>query len=142
MSRGQQKPIQVKVSTSKVIKALEDSLSKLEANYSQQEINEAKYEKALEEHKKLVFAYCLKHVDKAINLRVNHRSWQGQVNVDFDLPVQDGDLPKTPEKDYVSINEHAYKEQKEEIENAIRILKMTDDEVVNTSTFNAISRYL
>jgi hypothetical protein len=30
----------------------------------------------------------------------------------------------------------------EEIENAIRILKMTDEEVVSTSTYNAIARYL
>ena len=29
-----------------------------------------------------------------------------------------------------------------EIENAIRILKMTDEEVVSTSTYNAIARYL
>jgi hypothetical protein len=33
-------------------------------------------------------------------------------------------------------------EQKQELENAIRILKMTDEEVVNTSTYNAIARYL
>jgi hypothetical protein len=37
---------------------------------------------------------------------------------------------------------HTYLEQKQEIENAIRILKMTDEEVVNTSTYNAIARYL
>jgi hypothetical protein len=40
------------------------------------------------------------------------------------------------------MNEWQYKEQKEEIENAIRILKMTDEEVVNTSTYNAVARYL
>jgi hypothetical protein len=28
------------------------------------------------------------------------------------------------------------------MENAIRILKMTDEETVNTSTYNAIARYL
>jgi hypothetical protein len=31
---------------------------------------------------------------------------------------------------------------KEEMENAIRILKMTDEETVSTSTYNAIARYL
>jgi hypothetical protein len=40
------------------------------------------------------------------------------------------------------MNEWQYKEQKEEIENAIRILKMTDEETVNTSTYNAVARYL
>ncbi len=40
------------------------------------------------------------------------------------------------------IHQHTYREQKEEMENAIRILKMTDEEVVNTSTYNAVARYL
>jgi len=30
----------------------------------------------------------------------------------------------------------------EEIENALRILKMTDEEVVSTSTYNSIAKYL
>jgi hypothetical protein len=40
------------------------------------------------------------------------------------------------------MNEYEYRNQKEEIANAIRILKMTDEEVVNTSTYNAVARYL
>jgi hypothetical protein len=40
------------------------------------------------------------------------------------------------------MHQHSYNEQKEEISNAIRILKMTDEEVVNTSTYNAVARYL
>jgi hypothetical protein len=31
---------------------------------------------------------------------------------------------------------------KEEMSNAIRILKMTDEEVVSTSTYQAVARYL
>jgi len=31
---------------------------------------------------------------------------------------------------------------KEEISNAIRILQLTDEEVVSTSTYNSIARYL
>ncbi len=46
------------------------------------------------------------------------------------------------EKDYEVIHLHTYREMKEEMENAIRILKMTDEEVVSTSTYNAIARYL
>ncbi len=37
---------------------------------------------------------------------------------------------------------HNYRDTKEEIENAIRILKMTDEETVSTSTYNSIARYL
>jgi hypothetical protein len=51
-------------------------------------------------------------------------------------------LPKEPTKDFVVMHQHSYLEQKNEIANAIRILKMTDEEVVNTSTYNAVARYL
>jgi hypothetical protein len=51
-------------------------------------------------------------------------------------------LPKEPERDFEVLHQHTYREQKEEMANAIRILKMTDEEVVNTSTYNAVARYL
>ena len=40
------------------------------------------------------------------------------------------------------MHKSTYLEQKEEIQNAIRILQMTDEETVNTSTYNAVARYL
>ena len=51
-------------------------------------------------------------------------------------------MPKEPEKDFETLHQHSYNEQKAEISNAIRILKMTDEETVNTSTYNAVARYL
>jgi hypothetical protein len=52
------------------------------------------------------------------------------------------DLPTEPEKDFEVIHSSTYRESKKEIQNAIRILKMTDEETVNTSTYNAIAQYL
>jgi len=40
------------------------------------------------------------------------------------------------------MNVHTYREMKEEISNAIRILQLTDEEVVSTSTYNSIAKYL
>jgi hypothetical protein len=40
------------------------------------------------------------------------------------------------------MHSHNYREQKEEISNAIRILKMTDEETVSASTYQAVARYL
>ena len=51
-------------------------------------------------------------------------------------------MPEEPKKDFESFHEWQYKEMVDEIENAIRILKMTDEETVSTSTYNAIARYL
>ena len=37
---------------------------------------------------------------------------------------------------------HSYKEDNQAIENAIRILKMTDEEYVSTSTYSAVSKFI
>jgi histidinol-phosphate/aromatic aminotransferase/cobyric acid decarboxylase-like protein len=139
---ARQKAISVKIATPKVIKALEQALATLEVNYTSQEANEAKYEKARKVWQKQVQDYAIANISKAENFRTNYRNWSNNLNIDFDLTVLEKDLPKEPEKDFESIHLHTYREQKEEISNAIRILKMTDEETVSTSTYNAIARYL
>jgi hypothetical protein len=139
---SRQKAISVKIATPKVIKALETALAKLEADYASQEANEAKYEKLRKAWQKEVQDYAIANIKKAENFRTNYRSWSNNLNIDFDLTVLEKDLPKEPEKDFETLHVHTYREQKEEISNAIRILKMTDEEVVSTSTYNAVARYL
>jgi hypothetical protein len=139
-SRG--KSISVKIATPKVIKALETKLAELETNYANQEANEAKHQKAFEKWRKELIAYAVGNIKKAENFRTNYRSWNNTLNIDFDLTVSESELPKEPQRDFEQIAHHTYREQKEEISNAIRILKMTDEETVNTSTYNAIARYL
>jgi len=136
------KAISVKIATAKVIKALEGALAKLELDYTSQADNEAKFQKANDNYKTELIAYATKHIAKAENFRTSYRSWNNQLNIDFDLTVKESDLPIQPERDFEQMGAHSYKEQKEEIANAIRILKMTDEEVVNTSTYNAVARYL
>ena len=140
MARG--KAISVKIPTQRVITALETRLAKLEADYTKQDENEAKFQKKMEAWKKEIGKWAIGQFSKAENLRTNYRSWNKTLNVDFDLTVSEGEFPAEPEKDYETIHQHTYREQKEEMENAIRILKMTDEEVVNTSTYNAVARYL
>ena len=136
------KSISVKIATPKVIKALEVRLAELEKNYANQETNEAQYKKAYEKWQKELVEYAVANIKKAENFRTNYRSWNNQLNIDFDLTVSKDGLPVEPERDFEQMGSHTYKEQKQEIENAIRILKMTDEETVNTSTYNAIARYL
>jgi hypothetical protein len=140
MSRG--KSISVKIATPKVIKALETRLAELEKNYATQGENEARYAKSVEKWRKEVGKWAIENFSKAENLRTNYRSWNNTLNVDFDIITKEGNFPAEPEKDFEVVHTHTYNEQKEEITNAIRILKMTDEEVVNTSTYNAIARYL
>ena len=140
---ARQKAISVKIATPKVIKALEEALATLEVNYTSQEANEAKYQKAYEKYKKELIDYAVANIKKAENFRTNFRSWNGTLNIDFDLTgLSESALPKEPSKDFESMSIYNYREQKEEISNAIRILKMTDEETVSTSTYQAVARYL
>ena len=136
------KAINVKIPTVRVIAGLEQALATLEADYASQEANEAKYDEARKAWQKKVIDYAVANISKAENFRTNYRNWSNNLNIDFDLTVLEKDLPKEPEKDYETIHLSTYRESKKEISNAIRLLKMTDEETVNTSTYNAVARYL
>ena len=140
MARG--KAINVKIATPKVITALTNKLVELEANYKKQDENEAKYQDLYSAWKKELFAFAITKIDSAENVRTNYRQWSNNLNVDFDLTVKENEFPAEPTRDFEQIHQHTYREMKEEMENAIRILKMTDEETVSTSTYNAIARYL
>ena len=140
MARG--KAISVKIATPKIIKALETKLAQLTKDYEAQEANEAKYKKAYEKWQKEIGKWAMERWAKAENIRTNYRSWNNTLNIDFDLTTKETDFPAQPEKDFEVIHAHSYREMKQEIENAIRILKMTDEETVNTSTYNAVAQYL
>jgi hypothetical protein len=142
MARGNGRTINVKLPTAKVITALQQALAKLELDYATQDEAEAKYQKAAEKWRKEVIKFAIDNISKAENIRTNYRQWTKSLNVDFDLTVNDGEFPTEPERKFEQIHQHTYREQKDEMENAIRILKMTDEETVNTSTYNAIARYL
>lgn len=136
------KSINVKIPTIKVIKALETRLAELEANYKKQDENEAKFQKAYEKWQKEIAKWAVAQFSKADNIRTNYRTWSETLNVDFDIKTNGTDFPKEPERDFEVVHNHNYLEQKNEMANAIRILKMTDEEVVSTSTYNSIARYL
>jgi hypothetical protein len=135
------KSINVKIATTKVIKALETKLAQIQKDKANQATNEERYNKAHEKWSKDVAKLALNAINKAENLQANLR-YNGMINVDFNLPKGAIDLPAEPQKDFDTYHEWQYKEMVDEIENAIRILKMTDEETVSTSTYNSIARYL
>jgi len=142
MARGNGRTINVKLPTKKVITALQQALDKLELDYTSQDEAEGKYQKATEKWRKEVIKFAVDNISKAENIRTNYRQWNNNLNVDFDLTVKESEFPAEPQRDFESMNIHSYREMKEEIANAIRILQLTDEEVVSTSTYNSIARYL
>ena len=136
------KAITVKVATPKVIKALEARLIKLEKDYTSQEALETKYQKAIEAWRKELGKWAIANYSKAENIRINYRNYNNTLNVDFDIVTKESVFPVEPQKDFEVIRQHSYDEMKEEIRNALSILRMTDELTVNTSTMNQIAKYL
>ena len=135
------KSINVKIATTKVIKALENKLVQIKKDKANQKVNEEKFSKAMEKYNKEIAKLALGQISKAQDLSA-HTRYNGTISVSFSLPAGTIELPDEPKKDFETYHDWQYKEMVEEIENAIRILKMTDEETVSTSTYNSIARYL
>lgn len=136
---AQSKTLTVKVSVVKVIEALETKLAQVTKDFASQEGNEAKFDKLQEVWKKQASKIIVDNFSKAENIRIAQR-YDGKTNIDFD--VIGVKLPEEPQRDFEVIQSWKYNEIKEEIENALRVLRMTDEEVVSTSTMKSISQYL
>lgn len=139
MARGKGS-INVKLPVKKVIKSLELALVKLEKDWQDQEKKEAKFKKLEKEFNAKIAAIAIRNVLKSDDLHATVR-WE-KVCVNFTIAANKLELPPEPQRDFKMIGSYDYEQQKEEISNAIRILKMTDEETVSTSTYNAISKYL
>lgn len=137
--RGQ--TVNVKVPRKKIIAALEKALVKLETNYKTQETNEALYKLQLARWEKTMFKAAISKVAKAQDIKINSR-YNGVINIDFDLPAGTIKLSEEPKRKFDLMLDWQYKESKEEIENAIRVLNMCEDEVISTATYGSITKYL
>ena len=142
MARGNGRTLNVKIPTAKVIKALEQALNKLELDYTSQDEAESKYQKSMDKWRKDMNSWAMSNFSKAKDIRTNYRIWNKTLNVDFDLITDEKDFPQEPERNFEQMSVHTYRDMKDEMSNAIRILKMTDEETVSTSTYNSIARYL
>jgi hypothetical protein len=129
--------ISVKVATTKVIKALETKLADSKSAITNNEKKRKDYEKVEKAYSKEVADIVFKHISKA---EVSaHENWRNELNVTITLPAN---TVKLPEKPSIDLERELGQYEITEIENAIRILKMTDEEFVNASTFKQVAQYL
>lgn len=138
MSKGK---LSVRIPTVKLIKALSDKLKAMEKEFNEKEALKRKYEKAQKEWEKEVFNIAVKNADiVSVNVRSNYRN---EITIGVNFRPKAFELPPEPEMPSNDVmKNYDYEHQKSEIENVLRILKMTEDETVNTSTYQAVSKYL
>jgi hypothetical protein len=149
MSKG----INIKVSKDKLVTALKEKLSEVC-------LNQSLYEKAVKTHKDIWEDYqnkvkkiAVKSIDSVTN--VTESRWQSDDNFkvySFDVKIPVSQLPQQPEepippykggrghgRNYVS---NDYDDIVADLTNAIRMLELSDEDVVSTATYASVSRYL
>lgn len=129
--------ISVKVATPKVIKALEAKLVEGKNAITNNEKKRKEYAKVEKAWAKQVAELAIKNISKA---EVSaHENYRNEISVSLQLPAGTFALPEKPS---MELENELGRYEVQEIENAIRILKMTDEETVNASTFKTIAQYL
>jgi hypothetical protein len=137
---AQQKSINVKVTTAKVVKALEEALANRKKIMSDYEKSGQAHEKAVADWEKSVIEYVKSgkakptQVTQANNWRTDTK--EASILITLPASLVCPEKPDTP-REVWNLNTEI-----EELENAIALLKMTDEEYVSTSTYRGVSRLI
>ena len=148
--------INVKVARTKVIDALTNKLQEMKLAKEAYDKADEQYEvdKKAWEAEVSHIAFQNFDVAKSEDKNVCIRNWGYNsdrcTKVEVTIELENSLLPAEPEKpkdpfqSYGYGRQHVgnYDERVEEIQNAIRILKLSDEEVVSTSTYQSVSRFL
>jgi hypothetical protein len=129
------KALTVKVPVAKVIKALENKIESNAKILIENEQIEKDYPELLRKHSEGLLK-SLK--DYLVIDDVNYRSWTQSLSVTYKV-TKDVVVPDAPSR---NTKRTLGNYELEEINNALNILKMTEEEFVNASTMKAIAGYL
>lgn len=138
------KALQVKVKTSVLVDALETALAERKKRYEESQKAEKKYEQEKKAYETSLVK--LAKSPKAVVTEARHYNhWstkdKDKQEISIVMVVPKSILPVEPEQPNL-YHEHQYKSECEEINNAIRVLGMTEQEFVNASTLASVSKYL
>lgn len=145
------KTLSVKVKTTKLVEALRQALKERTERFANNKKLEAEYEKAHEKWK----AEVIKQVNASIKsgkarlsdftvgepYRWNTSENKDKFRVQLEYLIPKSLLATEPERPTI-YNEWEFRNDKEALENAIRVLELSDSELVSTSTYHSVVKYL
>lgn len=138
------KSLNLKIKKAKLITTLEAKLKELEANYKNNDKRQAQYDKEMEAYTAAILKLVksgkatLESADENRyygSRRKTTKEFQVTVSIPKSLVPEQPEQPKTYE-------DYRYKQDKEAITNALRMLELSDDEYVSASTLRSVSEYL
>lgn len=138
------KPLAVKVKTEKVITALKKALADRKQKVADHEKAVKAHEQEVKEWKEKVTEALREGKGKVTEVSQNrYGRWDSdkktatvQFTVEFPLSLSE---PKAPEEQHRSWE---LNNDMEELENAIALLSMTDEEFINASTYKGVARFI
>lgn len=135
----------VKVQTTKVIKALEEAIKIRDKKFADSEKAQVEFDKAMVKYrddlKKLVKSPKAKVTEANTYQRWHSSKNLSEQEISVTITIPTSLLPKEPENKS-NYHERSYQNEVEEINNALRLLRMTDQEYVSASTMKSVSQYL
>lgn len=119
-----------------MIEALNEVVKNNEKAVKEHEAAQKQYEKDSAKYHSDISALIKKGVLKIERVSKYYR----RLSIDIDIEGMDHSiLPEEPKREIVShLNNHEIKE----IQNAIRLLELSDEEYINTSTYKDVAKYL
>lgn len=133
--------INVKIPTAKVIEALENKLAELQEEKETYPARRAQFEADFDVWK-LTLAQMV-DTTKIDSVQVNERRWSSKPEIDVLITYTIQATKDIPERPEPPANPgYREREMEDNIENALRILKMTEQTEVSASTYNSIAQYL
>jgi hypothetical protein len=134
------KAINVKVKRVNLLKALNKSLENRKQALIDSEKEQKKHKQDVKDWEKKIAELVKTGKVKVTHVDYSDNYYQApaHVNIRIEVPAS-APYPKEPEK---QVRQWTAQSEIDEIENAIRILMLCDDEVVSTSTYAGVSKYL
>lgn len=133
------KPITIKVSTAKLLEALNKALAERKKSLQAQEKAWKDYDNAVKDFQDKLASEFRSGKGKVI--RTSKAGWREEGNkwellIEFPASVKPPTEPEGARTDWTTKNEV------EELENAIAILSLSDEEYASTSTYKGVARFI
>lgn len=138
------KSLNLKIKKAKLITTLEAKLKELEADYKNNDKKQAQYDKEMEAYTAAILKLVksgkatLEGADESRyygSRRKNTKEFCVTVSIPKSLVPEQPEQPKTYE-------DYRWRNDREAITNALRMLELSDDEYVSASTLRSVSEYL
>ena len=135
------KPITIKVSTAKLLEALTKALNERKADLAKNEKEWKEYEQAVKDFQDSLADLFRSGKGKVTRVAPAH-TWREEKGHKYELTVEFPSSVKAPKEPESSKTDWGKKAEVEELENAIAILSLSDEEYASTSTYKGVARFI